>query len=60
MQGEMAAQDQKDLLLHYTDQLRLSMAANLRDYQLESFKASARCSGATTCPRLAKKIQEKT
>lgn len=43
MQGEMAPQEQQDLLLQYTDQLRLSMAANLQDYQMESCKASITC-----------------
>ena len=41
MQGEMGPKEQQDLLLQYSDQLRLSMAGNLQDYQMESFKASA-------------------
>lgn len=40
MQDEMANKEQKRLLLQYTDQLRLSMAGNLQDYQTESFQAS--------------------
>lgn len=43
MQGEMGPKEQKDLLLQYSDQLRLSMAGNLQDYQMESFKASMSC-----------------
>ncbi|KAL3160116.1 cytochrome c oxidase subunit 1 [Trebouxia sp. C0010 RCD-2024] len=42
MQGEMAPQEQQDLLLQYTDQLRLSMAANLQDYQMESCKGEVK------------------
>lgn len=41
MQDEMAEKEQKRLLLQYTDQLRLSMAGNLQDFQTESFEASA-------------------
>lgn len=39
MQDEMTEEEQKQLLLQYTDQLRLSMAGNLQDYQTENFKA---------------------
>ena len=38
MQEEMSAEAQQDLLLEYTDQLRLSMAGNLQDYQMENYK----------------------
>ena len=41
MQDEMADREQKRLLLQYTDQLRLSMAGNLQDYQTETCEASA-------------------
>ena len=41
MQAEMGAEEQQGLLLQYSDQLRLSMAGNLQDYQLQSSKASA-------------------
>ena len=40
MQNEMAEQEQQQLLLQYSDQLRLSMAGNLQDYQLHSSQAS--------------------
>ena len=43
MQKEMADKEQKRLLLQYTDQLRLSMAGNLQEYQTESFEASSWC-----------------
>ena len=43
MQDEMADKEQKRLLMQYTDQLRLSMAGNLQDYQTESYEASAWC-----------------
>ena len=35
----MTEKEQEQLLLQYTDQLRLSMAGNLQDYQIENFKA---------------------
>ena len=35
----MTEEEQEQLLLQYTDQLRLSMAGNLQDYQIENFKA---------------------
>lgn len=38
MQDEMTEEEQKQLLLQYTDQLRLSMAGNLQDYQTENCK----------------------
>ena len=41
MQEEMSAQAQQELLLEYIDQLRLSMAGNLQDYQMESYKVCA-------------------
>ena len=36
MQTEMEDKEQRKLLLQYSDQLRLSMAGNLQDYQLEN------------------------
>ena len=38
MQDEMSGEEQKELLLQYSDQLRLSMAGNLEDYQMEDHK----------------------
>ena len=38
MQKEMSEQDQKELLLQYSDQLRLSMAGNLENYEMEDYK----------------------
>ena len=38
MQGGMSEEACKDLLMEYTDQLRLSMAANLQEYYLQSFE----------------------
>ena len=38
MQDEMSDKAQKELLMEYSDQLRLSMAANLQDYHMENFK----------------------
>lgn len=40
MQDEMSDKAQKELLMEYSDQLRLSMAANLQDYHMENFKVS--------------------
>ena len=38
MQEGMSEEACKDLLMEYTDQLRLSMAANLQDYHMHSFQ----------------------
>ena len=38
MQDEMSGEEQKELLLQYSDQLRLSMAGNLEDYEMEDHK----------------------
>jgi hypothetical protein len=38
MREEMSEEARRDLLMEYTDQLRLSMAANLQDYHMQSFK----------------------
>jgi len=38
MQEGMSEQARRELLLEYTDQLRLSMAANLQDYHMHSFQ----------------------
>lgn len=40
MQSEMSAEAQKELLMQYSDQLRLSMAGNLVDYELEDYKVN--------------------
>lgn len=41
MQAEMSQAEQHELLLQYTDRLRLSMAANLEDFHLEDYKVTA-------------------
>ena len=38
MQEGMSEKARRDLVMEYTDQLRLSMAANLQDYHLHSFQ----------------------
>ncbi len=38
MQEGMSEEARWDLLMEYTDQLRLSMAANLQDYHMHSFQ----------------------
>ena len=41
MQEGMSEKARRDLVMEYTDQLRLSMAANLQDYHLQSFQVIA-------------------
>ena len=38
MQEGMSEEARRDLLMEYTDELRLSMAANLQDYHMQSFQ----------------------
>ncbi len=38
MQEGMSEEGCRELLMEYTDQLRLSMAANLQDYHMHSFQ----------------------
>ncbi len=43
MQEGMSEEARRDLLMEYTDQLRLSMAANLQDYHMHSFQVIGCC-----------------
>lgn len=42
MQEGMSEKARRDLVMEYTDQLRLSMAANLQDYHLHSFQGGVK------------------
>ncbi|DBA74854.1 TPA: cytochrome c oxidase subunit 1 [Trebouxia sp. C0005] len=42
MQEGMSEEARRDLLMEYTDELRLSMAANLQDYHMQSFQGEVK------------------
>lgn len=48
MQEGMSEEACRDLLMEYTDQLRLSMAANLQDYHMHSFQVITCLQGLCT------------